>query len=758
MLSTLGPVACFLTKMPGFEPHAGLPADERDARGDHNLIFGNDEDGEFLSTLAPGIFSAAGGAGPIASTYGQFVSIMYEALIIVPANNGPSADKTFGTHRARATALRRWWVNTLAVMNRLGAAHIDNIKESKQRGELIERLTKLRALATPTELAGFCLFDADLEPVSCLTDGSVPTMYSTMPLWFREARWQRGSLADEENGSLQAAGRMELYSIGRLNFHNGMTVNSRTRAFAVAAEAAAERSAIALGHTATTWGMVANEVKAKKVVHYLAGCRWPSKLDHWRALPIDLLTDMNDLFLYADCGGVGKPAERELLSTPSRTRLVLAQIPLVNGVVAGVDSTSSLHAALRRLIQASTDLALSELSVTLDAVLYVSEILKHSEAHCTGVEFGAKSFDDRLAIAVRLLKVRRGAMNAASSGGDHALAHAQHGDTKSSASAGYDKLRLLDCKDTSEFVISKRQLLAAKAARENDRAILACARGADGLPAAAGLPVQRLAPLKVLHDALFGTKDVYQMDKELDGPITELRRSLPKFWGRRVAKALKVQLRADVPLEELAKAMADTSSWSVKPPDFYALALVPILVASGAEEAEVYKSHQHSKGQSPYFNIAAVNAIATLVSNLLADMGVAHTEVHDVLDLRADHASPADLFKLAAEFHGRLGALSTTADKMGNLFTGVLGDFGTQRADIRKSSDPMRSLNHLASSSTALNGSPSSSTKWRASRRANSAQPTLGRLASWCRSWSRKHRRRRRLRLASVPWLRKSPI
>ena len=78
-------------------------------------------------------------------------------------------------------------------------------------------------------------------------------------------------------------------------------------------------------------------------------------------------------------------------------------------------------------------------------------------------------------------------------------------------------------------------------------------------------------------------KSPYQVDKEIEGAITELRRSLPKFWGRRVAKALKVQLRADVPLEGLAKAMADTASWSAKPPDFYALALVPFLVAAGAE-------------------------------------------------------------------------------------------------------------------------------------------------------------------------------
>ena len=80
--------------MPSFEPHAGSPEAVRDARGDHDLVFGADEEGELLSTLAPEIFSAGGGVGPIASTYGQFVSLMFEAMIIVPQNNGPTAERS----------------------------------------------------------------------------------------------------------------------------------------------------------------------------------------------------------------------------------------------------------------------------------------------------------------------------------------------------------------------------------------------------------------------------------------------------------------------------------------------------------------------------------------------------------------------------------------------------------------------------------------------------------------------------------------
>ena len=82
----------------------------------------------------------------------------------------------------------------------------------------------------------------------------------------------------------------------------------------------------------------------------------------------------------------------------------------------------------------------------------------------------------------------------------------QHGDAKSGASAGYDKMRLLECKNSSEYVISKRQLLSAKAARQNDKAILACARGADGLPAAAELPVQRLLALLYFSRKSFRNK------------------------------------------------------------------------------------------------------------------------------------------------------------------------------------------------------------------------------------------------------------
>ena len=127
-----------------------------------------------------------------------------------------------------------------------------------------------------------------------------------------------GSLADEENGSLFTASIAELYSTGRLNFHSGMTVHSHARALAVSAEAAAERSALSLGHTPQTFANVSDMAKAAKVLEYLAGCRWPSRLDHWRVNPFQLMADMNDLFLYKDCGGLGKTAESTRFRSTSR--------------------------------------------------------------------------------------------------------------------------------------------------------------------------------------------------------------------------------------------------------------------------------------------------------------------------------------------------------------------------------------------------------------------------------------------------------
>ena len=37
--------------------------------------------------------------------------------------------------------------------------------------------------------------------------------------------------------------------------------------------------------------------RAQKMLGLLASCRWPSRLDHWRSLPVQLIAYVNDLFL-----------------------------------------------------------------------------------------------------------------------------------------------------------------------------------------------------------------------------------------------------------------------------------------------------------------------------------------------------------------------------------------------------------------------------------------------------------------------------
>ena len=89
-----------------------------------------------------------------------------------------------------------------------------------------------------------------------------------------------------------------------------------------------------------------------------------------------------------------------------------------------------------------------------------------------------------------------------------------------------------------------------------------------------------------------------------------LRKALPAFWGRRAAKALAVSLGESTALHGLAQAMRDTAKWGAAPPDFYALALVPIRIADGDDEAQVHASFGYVKGTDPY-----ANALCTLCTS-----------------------------------------------------------------------------------------------------------------------------------------------
>ena len=86
----------------------------------------------------------------------------------------------------------------------------------------------------------------------------------------------------------------------RLYFHNGLTTNSHARAFAIAARGGGGAVCSgSVGHTMETCSNVPDIVKAQNMLGFLASCRWPSRLDYWRALPVQLIADVNDLFLYA---------------------------------------------------------------------------------------------------------------------------------------------------------------------------------------------------------------------------------------------------------------------------------------------------------------------------------------------------------------------------------------------------------------------------------------------------------------------------
>ena len=624
--------------------------------------------------------------------YGQLASLLLGSLARVPETGGPAAGKTLGQYRCSDTALHRWWNTALGIVSRMDAPQRLAFWAKSQRGRFVSTLSALRGLATDVELQAFHLVDADMQLISADATAS-PTNLGATEGWYKQAEWRRGSIADEEDGSLRVAALVEYYAHDRQDFAAGHAAGSISLTFTKAALAATQRSALAVGHSRETWNALLPHTKAQKVLDYLAGCAWPAELHHWREGSVQLVADMHDLFLYSESGGVGLPAQRELLNTPARMRMAIMHFPLAWGVVEGSEDAAAMRASLRRLVEASATPPPE--FVTLAGVHAVESMLGKSRVHCTGAEWAAKPVGDRMAEGVRLVGQRRGVELASAGGGLAPLAlHAP--DTKSGSVAGYDKLRLLDLKGESEYVTTKRQLLAAHAASQTDRAILIGLRGASantGAATASGGGSARLAPLKVFHDLLLGNKDAYLVDKDLEACVPELRRGMASFWGRRVAKVLGVELTEDAPLEALAEAMATPAKWEAAPPDFYALALVPVRVAAGEQESGVYRSHNHSVGAPPYENIAVVNSLQALVVSLLETVGVLNVEVPDVAAAGVDLSSPADLFNLAVDLYNTVGSLSTTAAKMGKLITDGIKEFGARRGEVLASHDPKRRLN-----------------------------------------------------------------
>lgn len=676
--------------MPAFETLVAADvAALRDARAGHRLVFGGGDRADELNTLAPSIFTGGGGA-PVTSAYGQFASLVLGSVVRVPEVGGPAADKVLGRHRCSDQALHRWWTTCIAILSRMDDPQRQAFWEPKQRGPFLSSLAKLRGAATAAELVAFELVDADLQRIS-MDDTLDVLNFAGLEAWYKSAGWGRGcGLADEEDGTLHVAALVEYYAVGRHNHTLGHAPGSVAKGVGTSVMAAAQRASLAAGHTAATWNALSNPSKAQKALAYLAACSWPSLLDHWRPLESSLVSDMHDMFIYTESGGVGLPAQRELLNTPARTRQTLKQVKLVWGVLAGAESSQALHAAVRRMVEATSAPAPSH--ITLQGVLLAESMLQKAEAHCSGAEWEAKGFDVRVADAVRLIELRRGVESSAAVGGGSGLA-APPSDAKSGSVAGYAKDRLLDLKSGVEYVATKRQVLAAFAAARVDEALLLALRGAVGAPTAAGGPGARLAPLKVFHDLLLGSKDIYMVDKELESCIPELKRSLPAFWARRAAKALGITLPGVLHLPLLADAMAAPSTWWTKVPDFFDLALVPVREAAGELRAEIFASYRHTEGAPPYQNIAVIGALQLLVTSLLSDVGVLDTAVADVSAVGADLSSPADLFGLAIDFHATAGSMTTSAAKMGALIDDVLKGFGARRGEVGAGTDPKRPLN-----------------------------------------------------------------
>ena len=147
--------------MVAFQAVAGTAFQVRDGRGPHSLVFGPNDKGDDLQSMAPGVF-LGGGAHPVTVTYGQFASMLLEPLARLSLAG--SLHKSFATHRCSDSSLDRLWSTALEIL--AGLSLPDQQIFGGQRGEFLAHLSGLRALATPAQLLRFEITDADLEPVT----------------------------------------------------------------------------------------------------------------------------------------------------------------------------------------------------------------------------------------------------------------------------------------------------------------------------------------------------------------------------------------------------------------------------------------------------------------------------------------------------------------------------------------------------------------------------------------------------------------
>ena len=523
--------------------------------------------------------------------------------------------------------------------------------------------------------------------------------FAGMPYWYKTVQWAPGELASLDDYSLHVAALLEYYSTARHNHATGLAANSSTKAFAVAAAKACERAHSSSGG-GEAYKAMPDAAKNIKLMEYIQSASWPKHLDHWcHSMPL-LLASAHGLFVYSESRGEGRDAERELLGAPPRARAAIGMLHPLKGVLAGCPDYALYQASLRALVVSHLPRG-AQTHCTLDNVISVNAALSTSMPHCSGAEFDARSFAERVRIAKELVEKQSMLRHLTALGGASAST-AAFGDAGGSGStsskvAGYDRLRLEKLKDNRDYNEQKSQILSAVAAGELDKAMLVALRGAE---ISVGGKATLMPPCKAFHDLVLGGPglkeiEVYSVDKDLEVAITAMRRNLPAFFGRRTAKALYVDKDKAVPLEDLANSMRDTSKWLTTPVDFYNLAFVPIRVANGDAEEDLHATFGYTPGTNPYENPSIVAAISYLAASILRDMGVHSTETVDDYSTvtAAKISSTQDVFGLLSHDQLALGAMPRTSQQLGNLFTGLLRDFGQARHSVRASVDPMRPIN-----------------------------------------------------------------
>ena len=371
----------------------------------------------------------------------------------------------------------------------------------------------------------------------------------------------------------------------------------------------------------------------------------------------------------------------------------MQQLSTLSEVVASPDAPSVLLAALRRLVDAGKGIASS--FVTLDHLLLVNALLQNAKALCSGPAFAAKSFDERVDVAVQVLVGRRGMLAAGSQlGGSVGMTSGDSSGTSSSAGSkmtgGYDSVRLQHVKFSIEYVESKAQFLQLWDSGHIDAAILVLLRGASSVDASGAS--SRSAPLKIFHDLLFGTKDVYVIDQDMERQIKSAREHLPALFGRRVAKSLGETLERDVPLTGLVASLAKMETWSVNPPNFYELAFVPVRKQMGDLEAALHIDKGFVRGQPMFENRLITDCCTDMIVSLMSDLGLVSTACTAADYATANISSVDDAFGMTRVFLQQFGSLTTAQGRAGTVLGKLFGEFGARQAATRQSVDPQRLL------------------------------------------------------------------